>query len=33
MISCREARSRILPAIDRTLGIERVFELEEHVRE
>lgn len=32
MISCREARSRILPAIDGSLRIERVFELEEHVR-
>lgn len=32
MITCREARSRILPAIDGSLRIERVFELEEHVR-
>ena len=32
MISCREARSRILPAIDGSLKIERVFELEEHLR-
>jgi len=32
MIQCREARSRILPAIDGSLRIERVFELEEHLR-
>ncbi|MFN0008100.1 MAG: hypothetical protein ACKVXR_09355 [Planctomycetota bacterium] len=31
-MTCREARSRILPAIDGSMRIERVFELEEHVR-
>lgn len=32
MMTCREARSRILPAIDGSMRIERVFELEEHLR-
>ena len=32
MMTCREARSRILPAIDGSMRIERVFELEQHLR-